>query len=211
MMQSWFPQAKLGIFIHWGIYAVKGIPESWSFYNRQISYEDYMAQCDGFTAKNYDPQAWADLFKRSGAQYAVLTTKHHDGVALWDTQQNDLSVVKKTPAARDLIGPYADALREQGLKVGFYFSHLDWSHPDYSAVPPENRHPDTEKPDGKWTLAPDSPQWQNFLNSIADSCKSCARNSAKSICCGSTAIGHRRRALEYGRTARPAAIRGSRT
>jgi alpha-L-fucosidase len=163
MMQSWFPQAKLGIFIHWGIYAVNGIPESWSFYNRQISYEDYMAQLDGFTASNYDPQAWADLFKRSGAQYAVLTTKHHDGVALWDTQQNDLSVVKKTPAGRDLIGPYADALREQGIKVGFYFSHLDWSHPDYSAVPAENRHPDTEKPDGNWTLAPDSPEWQHFL------------------------------------------------
>ena len=63
MMQDWFRQAKLGIFIHWGIYAVKGISESWSFYHGQISYEDYMAQCEGFTASNYDPEAWADLFR----------------------------------------------------------------------------------------------------------------------------------------------------
>lgn len=134
MIQDWFVDAKLGIFIHWGIYAVKGVGESWSFYHNSISYEDYMAQLDGFTAKNYDPQAWAELFKRVGAKYAVLTTKHHDGVALWDTKANDLSVVQKTPAGRDLITPYVDALREQDLKVGLYYSHLDWSHPDYATI-----------------------------------------------------------------------------
>lgn len=134
MMQQWFQDAKLGIFLHWGIYAVNGITESWSFYNGQISYEDYMRQCEGFTADHYDPAAWADLFRRAGARYAVLTTKHHDGVALWDTQLSDLSVVKKTPAARDLIAPYCQAMRAAGLHVGLYFSHLDWSHPDNSAV-----------------------------------------------------------------------------
>ncbi|HEX8237159.1 MAG TPA: alpha-L-fucosidase [Abditibacteriaceae bacterium] len=165
MMQSWFPQAKLGIFIHWGIYAVNGIPESWAFFNRQISYADYMAQCDGFTARDYDPQAWADLFKRSGAQYAVLTTKHHDGVALWDTQQNDLSVVKKTPAGRDLIGPYVDALREHGLKVGFYFSHLDWSHPDYAPIPQFERNSQTlsSKTYEQWPDGAQNEAWQRFL------------------------------------------------
>jgi alpha-L-fucosidase len=136
MMQPWFTEAKLGIFIHWGIYAVKGIPESWSFFKGEISYEDYMAQCDGFTAKNYDPAAWAHLFAESGARYAVLTTKHHDGVALWDTSLSDLNVVEKTPATRDLIGPFCDALRRYHLKVGLYFSHLDWSHPDYASVIP---------------------------------------------------------------------------
>jgi alpha-L-fucosidase len=137
MMQAWFPDAKLGIFIHYGIYAVKGISESWSFFNGQISHEDYMAQVDGFTADKYDPEAWADLFVRAGAKYAVLTTKHHDGVALWDTKANDLSVVQKTPAGRDLITPYAEALRHHGLKVGFYYSHLDWTHPDYATVRPD--------------------------------------------------------------------------
>lgn len=162
MMQPWFEDAKLGIFIHWGIYAVNGIPESWSFFNEQISYDDYMKQLDGFTAKNYDPQAWAELFKKSGAQYAVLTTKHHDGVALWPTEQNDLNVVEKTPAGRDLIGPYCDALRAQGLKVGLYFSHLDWSHPDYSSLPVGERT--AKNISGQaWPIAPDSEQWQRFL------------------------------------------------
>ncbi|MBC8136164.1 MAG: alpha-L-fucosidase [Fibrella sp.] len=135
MIQPWFESAKLGIFIHWGIYAVNGIPESWSFFNDEISYADYLKQCDGFTATHYDPKAWATLFARIGAQYAVLTTKHHDGVALYDTAENDLSVVKRTPAGRDLIAPYCAALREKGVKVGLYFSHLDWSHPDYAPVP----------------------------------------------------------------------------
>ena len=84
---QWFADAKLGIFIHWGIYAVNGIDESWSFYNGNISYIDYMKQLKGFTAANYDPGAWAQLFKESGARYAVLTSKHHDGVALWNTSR----------------------------------------------------------------------------------------------------------------------------
>ena len=130
-MQPWFADAKLGIFVHWGIYAVNGIPESWSFYNGEITYENYMKQLDGFTASAYDAGEWARLFKAAGARYAVLTSKHHDGVALWETAENDLNVVRRTPAGRDLVGPYAEAMRDAGLKVGLYFSHLDWSHADY--------------------------------------------------------------------------------
>jgi alpha-L-fucosidase len=128
---AWFKDAKLGIFIHWGIYSVNGIGESWSFYNGYISYEDYLKQLDGFTAENYDPDYWAKLIKESGARYAVITSKHHDGVALWDTKQSDLNVVDRTPAGRDLIGPFVKALRKEGLKVGLYYSLLDWSYPDY--------------------------------------------------------------------------------
>ncbi|MEZ4990748.1 MAG: alpha-L-fucosidase [Saprospiraceae bacterium] len=128
---AWFKDAKLGIFIHWGIYAVDGIDESWSFYNGYLSYEDYMKQLNGFTAEHYDPEAWAGLVRESGAKYTVLTTKHHDGVALWDTGLSDLNVVDKTPAGRDLVGPFVSAAREQDLKVGLYFSLLDWSDPNY--------------------------------------------------------------------------------
>jgi len=128
---QWFKDAKLGIFIHWGIYAVNGIDESWSFYNEYLPYEDYMKQLDGFTASNYDPEAWAGLIKESGAKYAVMTSKHHDGVALWDTKAGDLSVFNKTPAGRDLVGPFCKALRTKDIKVGLYYSLLDWSHPDY--------------------------------------------------------------------------------
>jgi alpha-L-fucosidase len=165
---SWFENAKLGIFIHWGIYAVNGIAESWSFYNNQISYADYMKQQEGFNAKNYDPKKWAALFKEAGARYAVLTTKHHDGVALWDTKLSDLSVVKKTPAARDLIGPYCDALRSEGLKVGLYFSHLDWSHPDYASVAKTGMEhmPDNQRNAFSYPLQvkEDPARWHRFIN-----------------------------------------------
>lgn len=133
MIQDWFLDAKFGIFVHWGIYAVQGVDESWAFFNNKVPYDQYMNQLGSFTARHYDPRAWAALFQESGAKYAVLTAKHHDGVALWDTKANNLSVVKKTPAARDLVTPYCEALRGVGLKVGLYMSHLDWSHPDYTA------------------------------------------------------------------------------
>lgn len=142
----WFEEARLGIFIHWGIYAVDGIDESWSFFNRYVSYEDYMAQLNGFTASRYDPIEWASIIKQSGARYAVLTAKHHDGVALWDTELSDLNVVDATPASRDLIVPFVDALRDEGLKVGLYFSHIDWSHPDYDVFRQnEYRYKDDEE------------------------------------------------------------------
>ncbi|MFQ5447717.1 MAG: alpha-L-fucosidase, partial [Saprospiraceae bacterium] len=128
---AWFKDAKLGIFIHWGIYAVDGVDESWSFFNGYLSHEDYMKQLDGFTAEDYDPVQWAKLIKESGARYAVITAKHHDGVALWDTRLSDLSVPKRTPAKRDVLTPFVQALRQQKLKAGLYFSLLDWSHEDY--------------------------------------------------------------------------------
>jgi alpha-L-fucosidase len=161
---QWFEDAKLGIFIHYGIYAVNGIPESWSFYNNEISYPDYMKQLNGFTAKNYNPEAWAELFAEAGAKYAVLTSKHHDGVALWDTKLSELSVVKKTPAARDLISPYAAALRNNGIKVGIYFSHLDWSNPDYATVfNGENRKPGNRF-DFPEVGKEDNNSWAKFIN-----------------------------------------------
>ena len=102
-----------------------------------MTHEQYMKQLDGFTASHYDPDAWADLFARVGARYAVLTARHHDGVALWDTDHRDLDVVRDTPAGRDLVTGFVDALRARDLKVGLYYSHSDWNHPDYAS----ERHP----------------------------------------------------------------------
>jgi len=145
---QWFEDAKLGIFIHWGIYAVDGIDESWSFFNHYISHEDYMKQLNGFTAARYNPAEWAELILQSGAKYAVLTSKHHDGVSLRDTRCNDLSVVKKTPAGKDLIDPFMKELRKRGLKAGLYYSLLDWSHPDYpNFTRTEKRY---EKDSARW-------------------------------------------------------------
>lgn len=151
---QWFSDAKLGIFIHWGIYAVDGISESWSFHNKKISHADYMKQLKGFTAKNYDPKAWASLIKESGAQYAVITTKHHDGVALWDTKMNDLSVVKKSQAKRDVLSPFVDVLRKEDIKVGAYFSLIDWTDKNY---------PGFLRDSSKYDLKKDTIKWNRFL------------------------------------------------
>ena len=150
---QWFADAKLGIFIHYGIYAVNGIDESWSFYNKKISWPDYMKQLQGFTAANYQPEYLASLIKKSGANYAVFTTKHHDGVALWDTKQNHYSTIKNTPAKKDLVKPFFDALRKQGIKCGAYFSLIDWSHPDY---------PGFLKDSSRYKVAEQPQRWEKF-------------------------------------------------
>jgi len=150
---AWFKEAKLGIFIHWGIYSVDGIDESWSFFNGYVSHEDYMKQLEGFNAKKYDPEEWALLIKESGAKYAVLTTKHHDGVALWDSKAGDLNVVKKAAAQKDLLKPFVKAIREKDLKLGFYYSLLDWSHPDYPNFTREQKRYEN-----------DSLRWQKFVD-----------------------------------------------
>ncbi|WP_276482730.1 alpha-L-fucosidase [Paraflavitalea pollutisoli] len=150
---QWFADAKLGIFIHWGIYAVKGIDESWSFHNKKISHKDYMQQLDGFTASQYDPATWAALIKESGARYAVMTTKHHDGVALWPTKQSHYSVPRNTPAKRDVLTPFYKALDKAGIKRGAYFSLIDWSHPDY---------PGFLKDSSRYQVADDPQRWSRF-------------------------------------------------
>ena len=152
---QWFADAKLGIFIHWGIYAVKGTDESWAFFNNKISWSDYMAQLKGFTASRYNPEAWADLIHESGARYAVLTTKHHDGVALWDTKQRHFDVVDNTPAKRELLTPFYKALRARGIRTGAYFSLIDWSHPDYPAF---------RKDSTRYKVADDPARWLRFRN-----------------------------------------------
>ena len=150
---QWFEDAKLGIFIHWGIYAVNGIDESWSFYNKKISWPDYMKQLQGFTASKYDPVYWASVVKSSGARYAVITTKHHDGVALWDTKEKHNDVVDNTPAKKDLLAPFYSALRKEGIKAGAYFSLLDWSHPDYPAF---------IKDSNRYKISDDPQRWKGF-------------------------------------------------
>ena len=152
---AWFDSAKLGIFIHWGIYAVDGVSESWSFYNKYLPYEQYMAQKAGFTAGKYDPAYWADLIRESGAKYTVITSKHHDGVALWDTKASDLSVPKQTPAGRDVLTPFVKEARKRGLKLGLYYSLLDWSHPDY---------PSFTKDETRYAIVDDPARWQRFVD-----------------------------------------------
>jgi alpha-L-fucosidase len=151
---QWFADAKLGIFIHAGIYSVDGVGESWSFHNKRISHADYMKQLDGFSLKKYNPEIWADLIKESGAKYAVITTKHHDGVAMYDTKMNDLSIVKKTPAKQNMIKPFFEELRKRDIKCGAYFSLIDWSYPDY---------PGFLNDSSRYEIKNDNKRWDKYL------------------------------------------------
>ena len=160
---GWFQDAKLGIFIHWGIYSVNGVDESWAFYNKKMAHAEYMKQLGGFTAKNY--AAWADLIARSGAKYAVITTKHHDGVAMYATRREPnsellgwsvpfyLSTENVAPARRDLVAPLFSELRTRGLKCGAYYSLIDWS--DYA-------YPAFTKDSTRYAIKDDMARWQRF-------------------------------------------------
>ena len=147
---DWFENARLGIFIHWGIYSVNGIPESWSFFNNYISYEDYMKQLSGFNASNYDPELWVKLIKESGAGYAVITSKHHDGVALWDSKMGGINTVKDSKAGKDLLTPFVKALKASNLKTGIYYSLPDWSYPDYDVMTREFKRYDLKSQPERW-------------------------------------------------------------
>lgn len=151
---EWFADAKLGVFIHCGIYSLGNTSESWAFHNKRISHKDYMAQLDSLTAINYKPEYWAEIIKNSGARYSVITSKHHDGVALWDTKQNNLSTVHKTPAKRDMLKPFVDALRKNGIKIGIYYSLIDWTHPDY---------PGFLKDSSKYKIEDNPVKWHKFI------------------------------------------------
>ncbi|MFP7654441.1 alpha-L-fucosidase [Chryseobacterium proteolyticum] len=152
---EWFQDAKLGIFIHWGIYSVDGISESWSFFNNYINHENYMKQLNGFSAAKYNPAHWTKLIKNSGAQYSVITTKHHDGVSLWDSQAEKATTIAKNSIARkDVLSPFIDELKKSGLKTGLYYSLPDWSHPYYDI------NTRTKK---RYEIKNDPGRWQNFI------------------------------------------------
>lgn len=133
-----FMQDRFGMFIHWGIYSVAAQGE-WLQGREQVPPEEYQTYFEQFNPVDYDPKKWAALAKAAGMKYAVMTTKHHDGFCLWDTAYTDYKATN-TKAGRDLVREYVDAFRAEGLKVGLYYSLLDWHHPDYPAYADQN-HP----------------------------------------------------------------------
>lgn len=127
---NWFKEARFGMFIHWGAYSAAGRGE-WMFNREQMPREEYIEKyVNNFKAEHYNPREWARLAKKAGMKYMVLTTRHHDGFALFDTKTSDFNAVNYGPK-KDLVKEYVEAVRAEGLKVGFYFSPADWNHPDY--------------------------------------------------------------------------------
>ena len=126
---QWMMQDRFGMFIHWGLYTIPARGE-WYLSREKITIKEYQKYFDEFDPVDYDPKEWARLAKEAGMKYAVLTTKHHDGFCLFDSALTDYKATN-TKAGRDLVREYVDAFRAEGLKIGFYYSLLDWHHPDY--------------------------------------------------------------------------------
>jgi alpha-L-fucosidase len=125
---AWWREARFGMFVHYGLYALYGRNE-WVWALENIPKDEYVARADAFQPRPGCPREWAKLASEAGMNYMVLTTKHHEGFCLWDTQMTDFNAVKRGPK-RDIVGEYVDACREFGLKIGFYYSLMDWHHPD---------------------------------------------------------------------------------
>ena len=135
---EWFLHDRFGMFIHWGLYAIPAQGE-WMRSLQKIPLEDYEPYFEEFNPVDYDPKAWAKTAKQAGMKYAVLTAKHHDGFCLFDSKLTDYKSTN-TPCKRDLVREYLEAFRAEGLKVGLYYSLLDWHHPDYPHFGDE-KHP----------------------------------------------------------------------
>lgn len=135
---EWYKDARFGMFIHWGLYAIPARGE-WIRSIERIPKEDYMQYFEEFDPRDYDPKKWAAAAKRAGMKYVVLTAKHHDGFCLFDSKYTDFKATN-TKCKRDLVAEYVEAVRAEGLKVGLYFTLIDWYHEDYPHYADRN-HP----------------------------------------------------------------------
>ena len=141
---EWFVHDRFGMFIHFGLYAVPARHE-WVQATEEIMPEDYQKYFDHFDPDLFDAKDWARRAKAAGMKYAVLTAKHHDGFCLFDSKFTEYKITN-TPFGRDLVKEYADAFRAEGLRVGLYYSLLDWNHPEFpiDLNHPMRNHPDAE-------------------------------------------------------------------
>ena len=125
---KWWHDARFGMFIHWGLYSVAGRHE-WVMENEAIPVAEYEQLAKRFTPQPNAARAWAKLARQAGQKYMVMTTKHHEGFCLFDTKLTNYSAPKQA-CGRDLVKEYVEAARAEGLRVGFYYSLMDWHHPD---------------------------------------------------------------------------------
>ncbi|GLU42859.1 alpha-L-fucosidase [Allomuricauda sp. NBRC 101325] len=133
---EWWTEARFGMFIHWGLYS-QAARHEWVQKKERIPNEEYQKYFDLFNPDLYDPTEWAKKAKAAGMKYAVITTKHHEGFTLFDSKYTDFKITN-SPYGKDAIQEWVDAFRAEGLKVGFYYSLLDWHHPDYTI---DRNHP----------------------------------------------------------------------
>ncbi len=151
-----FADNGFGIFLHWGIYSMFAQGE-WYLNHDNISAKEYAKAAGGFYPANFDAAKWVSAIKDSGAKYITFTTRHHDGFSMWDTDQSDYNIVDATPFKRDILKELADECEKQGIKLHLYYSHIDWTRPDY----PSGR---TGLNTGRDTTLRNWPAYYDFMN-----------------------------------------------
>ncbi len=152
--RRWFQDAKFGLFIHWGIYSVMSDGE-WVMNNKKIPISEYEKLTARFNPTEFDAAEWVALVKAAGMKYITITSKHHDGFAMYDSKVSDYDIVDRTPYKKDVLKMLADECHRQGVKLFFYHSQLDWHHPDY--FPRGNTGVG-------YTGRPESGNWQAYLD-----------------------------------------------
>ena len=151
-----FADSKLGIFIHWGIYSMFAQGE-WYMTNANLDNKEYAKAASAFYPINFDAKEWVSAIKAAGAKYICFTSRHHEGFSMWDTEQSPYNIVDATPFKRDVIKELADECHKQGIKLHFYYSHIDWTRDDY----PAGR---TGRQTGKDLTKADWPSYYTFMN-----------------------------------------------
>lgn len=151
--RKWFQEARFGMFIHWGVYSVLGNGE-WVMQREEIPVAEYEKLPARFNPVKFNAAEWVSLAKQAGMKYITITSKHHDGFAMFQTKQNKWNIVDATPYGKDVLKMLAEECRKQGIKLFFYHSQLDWHHPDYY---PRGRT-------GQHTGRPESGDWRRYLD-----------------------------------------------
>ncbi|MBK9317220.1 MAG: alpha-L-fucosidase [Acidobacteria bacterium] len=151
--RQWFQDAKFGLFVHWGVYSVLGKGE-WVMNNDKIPFSEYEKLPPRFNPIEFDPAEWVSLAKAAGMKYITITSKHHDGFAMFDSKLTDWDIIDRTPYKKDVLKMLAEECRKQSVKLFFYHSQLDWKHPDYF---PRGRT-------GQNSGRPESGDWYKYLD-----------------------------------------------
>jgi len=151
--REWFQDAKFGLFVHWGVYSVLGDGE-WVMNNQKIPVADYEKLPAFFNPEQFNAAEWVAMVKAAGMKYITITSKHHDGFAMFDSKISNWNIVDRTPYHKDVLKALAEECHKQGIKLFFYYSQLDWHHPDYY---PRGRT-------GNDTGRPDSGNWDKYID-----------------------------------------------
>jgi alpha-L-fucosidase len=153
--REWFRGAKFGLFIHWGVYSVLGQAE-WVMQQKMMEKQTYERLASFFNPIEFDAKEWVSLAKAAGMNYITITARHHDGFSMFDTKQSDWNIVKRTPFKKDVLKMLADECHRQGVRLFFYYSHVDWWHEDY--------YPRGWT--GQYSGRLDNGKWQNYLDFV---------------------------------------------